>query len=753
MVVTFPLTASAAAKSQFEEVVKNKALKMSLPWEEHNDHDITGATSLEEARRAALDLLLFAFSKEIKQDSEKGEDQVERQIAKCFTPQDSEEDETSDRGFEVLLFTSVDKDELFLCVRMTLPEALRVAYSAQYRLQLSNDAIRALDIELPDWDDNVPAYVKYDPYYLKELTNGNIENVRSLLQMHESPTGEMSPLRSVDRIRLLSDLVMHNINLNLWRRHGIIGQIYPAHCRRPLLILRQRWASFSKLFCLRQPIDEIRDYFGESVAFYFAFVEFAVRSLLLVVACAVGLHIYGIVRGHGWDKSSHVVYATIISLWSTIFLEMWKRQQATLANRWGTDGTNHSSVQEQLSPYFDGAVIPFEGNTKKLVWGPMGNRAIIGRTVAILCTVLFSGVVLIAVYANLCLHGYLRRNGDNIGANLTSIALTLQIKFVDFVWSGWSTKLTILENNQFESTLHHSRSRKLVVVKLMNTFAGFFYIAFAQQFIEGCPQDGCMPVLSQSVFFVYVSYIVFGLMDVVVPILQVKWAVVSEAEKHRKETGVEAKPLSLLEMQAKMPSYSGSEQSDDFLQIFFPIFFVMFFGITFPLATILVPIVFLLQLRCDAWKLVHAYQRPYPLMAVSIGEWRMQLLEGVCYAAVFVNWGLIVFQLDLFQGYDTSQKFVAFFAGEQILLTLKVLIAWVIPDVPERVRVMSVRQDVQRDRFFNEEAETMNFALENKQEVTEQMAKSLSDTFGLRTMGKYPGLDEHSKYYEQPLIE
>ncbi len=39
------------------------------------------------------------------------------------------------------------------------------------------------------------------------------------------------------------------------------------------------------------------------------------------------------------DKKGETVFGLFIALWATVFLENWKRQQATLAMHWGMEGT------------------------------------------------------------------------------------------------------------------------------------------------------------------------------------------------------------------------------------------------------------------------------------------------------------------------------------------------------------------------------------------------------------------------------
>merc|ERR1719160_885780 len=64
----------------------------------------------------------------------------------------------------------------------------------------------------------------------------------------------------------------------------------------------------------------------------------------------------------------------------------------------------------------------------------------------------------------------------------------------------------------------------------------------------------------------------------------------------------------------------------------------MIFGLAFPLAPLLSIAAFMIQIRADAWKLLHTCQRPFPSKAASIGDWRLMVLEAVGYLSVFANW-------------------------------------------------------------------------------------------------------------------
>jgi len=285
-------------------------------------------------------------------------------------------------------------------------------------------------------------------------------------------------------------------------------------------------------------------------------------------------------------------------------------------------------------------------------------------------------------------------------------------------------------------------------------------LAFAQQFVEGCHivdgQESCLVALKDSVLTVYVSSVLFGLLDIVVPLLMYLWEKRQEAKKYEKNVEEKAPDLSLLEAQAKFIEYDGSDLSDDYMQIIFPVLFVMFFGMAFPVASILVPLLCIVQLRCDAWKLVHTIRRPYPNMVFNICPWRMSLLEAASYMAVNINWGLVVFRLQVFPGMTVSWKVVTFFVGQQILLIFIYGVRQLIPEVPSAVLAHRLKHKVQTERFFWEEATPpplIPAAMEEKVLVrTSRSGESESEKLVSDFPGTFPTLEQSSIYFEPTFV-
>jgi len=765
MVFVFPIDQSSeleqrsAKEAQFQNMdpsVRAERLKATILEEKGQDHplarELAQASTLQEARHAAVKILgWFTRNKVGFEDEDAGDDWVPDYITTAKNrilgqkedtqeansgkhsssaeelptdnepddnvPDDNEPDDKlshkeggddGEKPFDILAFTSIDGDELFFCVRMELQQALQVAFRTQYQLQLSEKAIKHLDIALAPDQPVVPAYVMYNHKYLECLIyDEKQDEVLDFLKQHETVAGDKSPLHGIDHIRLLNDLIHSNIDINQWLEMGILKVAMRSHSYHELAELEQRWASFKKIFT-HQPIDLVRNYFGEEIAFYFAFVEFCYKGLLPVVFIAIIIQVYEYYTKTLSDDGCDLLYAIVIAVWSTLFVDFWKRRQTRLANRWGMEADNHSSVQMQINPYFKGVKVPSVGNANVMVLESPWQASFLGRVRSSFFTVLFTMVVVCAAYGNLCAHGHFVASRQPVAAKVTNIALSVQIKVVDMTWSKITTYLTKMENLKYTKDFALSRSVKLISVRIANTFAAFFYLAFAQEFVEGCPiidgEDSCQKALKDSVLTVYVTSVFFSLMDIVVPLLTYHREKRQEAKAYEKANNKKAPELSLLEAQGKFPEYDGSDLSDDYAQIVFPLLFVMFFGIAFPVASILVPVLCIVQLRCDAWKLVHTFQRPYPNMVMNIGPWRLKLLEAASYMAVNVNWGLVVFRLQLLPGFDVSSKFVAFFVGQQLSLMLMYAVRRMIPEEPSDVLLHRLKHKVQNERIFWQEA-------------------------------------------------
>ncbi|XP_072905887.1 anoctamin-1a [Hemitrygon akajei] len=154
-------------------------------------------------------------------------------------------------------------------------------------------------------------------------------------------------------------------------------------------LLYEQWASYG-IFYKYQPLDLVRKYFGEKIAFYFAWL--GVYTQMLIPASTIGIivFLYGCATvnenipsmemcdhranitmcplcdrtcsywklsttcataraSHLFDNPATVFYSIFMALWAAMFLEHWKRCQMRLNYRW--DLTGFEEDEERLKDH------------------------------------------------------------------------------------------------------------------------------------------------------------------------------------------------------------------------------------------------------------------------------------------------------------------------------------------------------------------------------------------------------------------
>lgn len=80
--------------------------------------------------------------------------------------------------------------------------------------------------------------------------------------------------------------------------------------------------------------DKIHKYFGEKVALYFSFL--GIYTVSLIPPALIGLLYF---FWSGYSMYSEATFAIFNLIWSTMFLEGWKRYCSTLCFKWGSMDT------------------------------------------------------------------------------------------------------------------------------------------------------------------------------------------------------------------------------------------------------------------------------------------------------------------------------------------------------------------------------------------------------------------------------
>ncbi|CAM9287375.1 unnamed protein product [Ectocarpus sp. 12 AP-2014] len=483
---------------------------------------------------------------------------------------------------------------------------------------------------------------------------------------------------------------------------------------------------FLHLFC--QPLDDIRGYFGEKMAFYFAWLGFYAWALIVPALYGVGIEIYILVKGITFEESgwtfSQVSMAVGIVMWSVIYQELWDREEKVIAVKWGTFGFEEI---EKDRPNFEGDKdSPGGGRRRSPVtttfqtYYPEHKRKI-RQVLGLVVVLLFIAGLLLLVGLVEWLEHYLETDlGYTWAGYATSFLASLQIQFLSFVYSRVVRRLNDFENYRSETDYENNLIFKTFLFQMFNNYSALCYTAFIEEQLYGCT-DSCISEVRLLLVAIFgVRFIMVG-MEVIIPLVtprmrdaaaKGKGRGIEQAgeDRHRRGAvaggegrggrgrladeaaevvsgkGGEEEPM---EAELRLPEYGGP--FSDYSEIVLQYGYITMFPSALPIVTFFAIAEVLLQIRTDSYKMVSLMRRPDAEMAEGVGMWST-LMEAMGFLAVLTNTAIICFTGGTLQDESTEDRFLTWLVFEHALLLLKVLVHVIIPDQPASLAIIKARQ-------------------------------------------------------------
>lgn len=128
------------------------------------------------------------------------------------------------------------------------------------------------------------------------------------------------------------------------------AQLFPLHDPAALQSLRSRWG------VLDVPLDDIAGYLGPASGIYFAFLH--TITLALLPSAVLGCLLWIAASLTGLKQSGAAIaaaYACLNALWATVTLKVWRRREATLAQRWGVLDAEEDEILAAAAADAEGA--------------------------------------------------------------------------------------------------------------------------------------------------------------------------------------------------------------------------------------------------------------------------------------------------------------------------------------------------------------------------------------------------------------
>ncbi|NWW04061.1 ANO9 protein, partial [Oreocharis arfaki] len=337
------------------------------------------------------------------------------------------------------------------------------------------------------------------------------------------------------RIRIVNFILWNTVMPNLEKLRDLMKKkvfeaAFPLHKKEERRkILKEKWARWGVIF-KEQPIKEIRCYFGEKVALYFAWLGW--YTYLLIFAAVAGL--VTVVAGstvfsssqvskeicdanttfmcplcdqncsfwvlsdtctyakitHMIDNEATVAFAMFMAVWATVFLELWKRERANVATKWKLYGWDEDEEDLALQlinnlqheprryqhSYFRSTIVLILALLLILVLIGIAHMLVIYRAVAM---ALFtqSEVSLLSKNANTA--------AVVTGAVLHYITIVIMTKVSSH--TGSCALLPFLEEPRTLFQKENSFTVKIFIFQFFTNFSSLIYVAFFLGRINGHP--------------------------------------------------------------------------------------------------------------------------------------------------------------------------------------------------------------------------------------------------------------------------
>lgn len=193
----------------------------------------------------------------------------------------------------------------------------------------------------------------------------------------------------------------------------------------------------------------LKDYFGEKIGLYFVWLQYYTIFLIPAAIVSVLAWLWIAVNNNNPSSLSVPYFAGFIALWSSLFLEFWKRKEKYTSMQWGMVGFEES---EEIRPQFLGVKTNSPVDGKIIMAYPPFQRIpnIFKSYLMIFFMVILSlGVMAVIFYVrSVMVYRNTDINGKSVSVILTSLFLAFQIDGLNAGFTDIAISLNDSENHR-----------------------------------------------------------------------------------------------------------------------------------------------------------------------------------------------------------------------------------------------------------------------------------------------------------------
>jgi len=474
------------------------------------------------------------------------------------------------------------------------------------------------------------------------------------------------------------------------------------------------------------PFNALRDYYGEEVAFYFAWMSFFTWTLLPISMLGAALFLHR-PKGMTVDDSPYLpVYALMMALWTILYIKCWRRKEHEHALDWGTYNVEKS---EHVRTEFVGEIrtSPVTGKPEK--YFPSWKRRI-RYLASFLLSLPFLSMGVMAMILSLNLNGYIHDKESPIyfatlshfaepggifaadnpyyGWMVPTIGHSLVINLINKLYRSVAEYCTDIENHKTEYHWNSSLTVKRVLFELFDCYLPLFYIAFYQLNI--------IALRRELVGLFWGDEIRRLVTESIIPLVTEKFVGYQQKKKLAKakkdDVTMDIEDLDNLLLEEY-------EQFDDYLEMVVQFGYVTLFASAFPLCSIITIVFLFIEARSDMFKLLYLCRRPIVHRVNNIGVWSkvlmcMMVLSMItnCFLFGFASEQLATWAPEMYETYSDGDQWIKpgygryvvgiVFCAEHVLILIVVLCHFLVSDSPRHVKLELERRDYVKKQLLKE---------------------------------------------------
>ncbi|TGZ61574.1 hypothetical protein CRM22_007926 [Opisthorchis felineus] len=472
----------------------------------------------------------------------------------------------------------------------------------------------------------------------------------------------------------------------------------------PRQILYWYWARWGCWYRY-QPVNHIRQYYGEKIGFYFAWLGLYTAWLLPAAIVGIMVFLYGLFTMNNYTPSNEacdsdnvmcpicdeeqgcrywhlkdmcfylrvsylfdhpgtVFYAIFMVIWGVTFLEYWKRKNAKLAHRW--DVLDYELEEERPRPQYSalcseiaknpitGVLEPHFPRTRRILRLIAGLLCVLWMIVLVMVFIVAVIIYRLLIMVPLFKNKLLRANAGIYASMSGALVNLVVIMCLGKVYEKLAQKMTEWEMHRTQSEFDNQLIFKVFLFQFINFYSSIVYIAFFKGRFVGYPghytyffgmrNEDCNNggCLIELAQQLLVIMVGKQLINNCQEILIPK----IRGWWHKKSKGLNKKSNSAVTSDCVyLDDYKLIPYEglfDEYLEMVLQFGFITIFVAAFPLAPFFALLNNWIEIRLDANKLVCETQRPLAERAQNIGVW-FRILDILVRLAVISNAFIIAF--------------------------------------------------------------------------------------------------------------